>query len=467
MRFRLLAPTGEVLDEGDATAELAGGALVVSPAHGQVLRIAPADIAHVGEPQPYAVRLVLAEGAVVDLLGLGAMRTRLLAELDDARADGVPGALLVDGVGRPESFTGAVGGVTADERRDAELRLYDDALVVVPAYGDADKVPYPFVRGIRTDASGYLLTVDVAGRAPLVVGRLGRRTGEFADLLDARCRAAAGRTAAFLGALLPGLGPVALRTVADLLRDGLAAAHSELDRVDPTAWPALVAAATRPDRVACLRTLEQLGPLWIGFKQTVSVERAAQGVRPWHDSAITPDLGAHGVHSAGGGWYGSWFGGYGGFWSGGYGGFWSGNQHPRMPRADVARGRLVAAHTDLEALTGPDALAATADGGAAPTIRAFALCLTGTGGLVYEVLNEPGHDTYVYCATDAGAVAALNRALDLVGFRPEAVVDADTAGSAYRAAALRLPALRLLRDAYVGRVAHTDDWARDLTALTG
>ena len=77
----------------------------------------------------------------------------------------------------------------------------------------------------------------------------------------------------------------------------------------------------------------------------------------------------------------------------------------------------------------------------------------------YEVLNEGDHATYVYRAGGPDGVAALNRALDLLGFRVEGIyADADSAGSRYRKAAQRLPALRLLREAFVGRVVHTDGW---------
>jgi hypothetical protein len=67
-----------------------------------------------------------------------------------------------------------------------------------------------------------------------------------------------------------------------------------------------------------------------------------------------------------------------------------------------------------------------------------------------------------------GAVAAVNRALDLIGFRVSGIyADADSAGSPYRAAARRLPALRLLREAYQGRVIHTDGWADGLARAVG
>src|SRR5690242_17708514 len=166
MRFRLVDGGGAVLDEGDADVELAGGALVVSPGFGQPLRVAPADIVEIAEPEPYLVRLLLADGAALELSRLGALRTQLLAELGDARAGHVPDTLLLSGVGRPETFPGWVGEV------EARLQLYDDALVAVPVRGEAEKVPYPFVRGVSTDPSGYRITIEVVGRAPLVVHRL-------------------------------------------------------------------------------------------------------------------------------------------------------------------------------------------------------------------------------------------------------------------------------------------------------
>src|SRR5262249_8019641 len=154
---------------------------------------------------------------------------------------------------------------------------------------------YPFIRGVSTDRSGYRIAVGVSGGPPLTVAGLGGRTSGFLDLLDGPCRAAPGRAAAVLGALLPGLRPVALRAGACLLPDGRAGARTDLDGVDPAVWPALTAATTRPDRAACLSALAELGPLWLGFTQTVSVQRPAQGVEPWRDHAITPDLGDHGA----------------------------------------------------------------------------------------------------------------------------------------------------------------------------
>ena len=448
---------------------MVAGALVVSPAFGQPLRVPPADIVSVGESDGYGVRVVLRDGAVLDLAQLGRMRGQVLADLTEARGADDAGTSLLRGVGTPEVFPGAVDDV------DGELWLYDDALVTMPGRGDPEKLPYPFIHGVSTDPSGYRLTLHVSGHGPVTVSRLARRTSEFVDLLRARVELAGGRTAAFLGALLPGLGAVALRQVAGLLRDGLAVPRRELDAVDPTVWSALVSAAAAPSRASCLATLSELGELEIGFKQVVSVHRDAVGVTtPWTDPSVRPTF----QHDAGGGSFGggSFGGGFGGMWAAGmvaggppvgYGfdgpfaamgpllalrmlGSGGAGGRQIQPRADVSRGMLTPESTDYAALTST---------GDRPTVLAFVLCRSATGGVAFDVLNEPDRATYVY-----GAAEGLNRALDLVGFQVEAVHD-DTApaGSPYRTAAGRLPALRLLRDAYRGRVEHTDDWTDRLT----
>src|SRR5207247_10395112 len=150
------------------------------------------------------------------------------------------------------------------------------------------------------------------------------------------------------------------------LRDGVAAARRDLDAVDPTVWPALVDAATLPERAACLATLADLGELWIGFKQTVSVQRDAVGVQPWSDPSVAPNF----QHDGGAGSFAPGLGGMvaAGMVSGGLGfdgpfqaygsllalrylGTGAGAQHAMQPRADVRRGRLTPASTDYAAPT--------------------------------------------------------------------------------------------------------------------
>ena len=455
-QYRLLSAAGEKLQDGQADVEVAGGALVLAPSGESVLRVSFGQISAVTEPEPFTVRITLAGGDVIELSRLGVMRTQLLAELRDGRGDAAAAAAAA--VGEAAIFAGVSGG------GPAEIRVYEDALLIVGAAG-RERVSFSFVGAVR--AQDYAVTVEVTGREPVILSRLGRRTGELADLLDGRLREARGRTAAFLGSLLPGLDPMALRAAAGRLRDGVAVPASALDSIHPSLAGTLIQLATLPARRDAVTELARRTDLALGFRQLASVRRPAVGVGSWHDHAATPHIGEHespggafrpglpgmlaaGVMAGGpamltGGpgmfGFGEGYGAFGGYWAfralgaglnraglnradlngAGFAG------RPMAPRPDVTRGLLTPATEDLSALV------VTGD---SPTVLAFALG-RGPGRVVYEVLNQDG-PTFVY----RGEVAAVNRELDDAGFRPD------------------LPAL-------AGQVPHDARWADQLAGLLG
>ncbi len=520
-QYRIISPAGEERESGNGDAAVADGALTLTPAAGAVLRVPFAHIASVSEPEPFTVRVTLADGNAIELSRLGTMRTQLLAELRDGRGDDAAAAAAA--VGNAATFSGWAGA------EQAEIRVYEDALIVV-AGSAAERVSFSFIES--AGAQDYAVTVAVAGRAPVVLSRLGRRTGELVTLLNDRLHEARGRTAAFLGALLPGLDPMALRSAAGLLRDGVAVPARALDAIHPELSGTLLRVTTLPDRSAAVAELASRTDVALGFKQLASVRRPAVGGTPWHDPAVAPHIGSHdspgglfqpglagamaaevaegmgpGGHGAplgygvegyppGGGYgpggygpggYGGGYGpgGYGGPFGelgggyGVYGGLWalralgagmnsgvfggSGGSRPMTPRAGVTHGLLTPETEDLSALTvrGED-----------PTVLAFALCCRPPGGapgggrVVYEVLNVAEPMTFVYRTGDDGddgdGRAAINRALDDAGF------DAAAVHAAGLTAAARPDArASLLARSLAGTAAHDADWPRRIAELLG
>jgi hypothetical protein len=286
-QYRLLSPAGEKREDGQVDVEVAGGALMLAPSGASVLRIPFGSIAAVSGPEPFTVRITLAGGDVLELSRLGVMRTQLLAGLRDGRGDDAAAAAGAVGEAEVSSAEVSSAGVGPGP---AEVRVYDDALLVIGAAG-AERVGFSFVRAV--EARDYVITVEVAGREPLILSRLGRRTGELADLLAGRLREAQGRTAAFLGSLLPGLDPMALRAAAGLLRDGVAVPSAALDGIHPDLAGTLIRLATLPDRRDAVALLARRAELAIGFRQLISVRRPAVGTTPWHDNAATPHIGEH------------------------------------------------------------------------------------------------------------------------------------------------------------------------------
>ncbi len=245
-RYRLISPGGQAQEDGEAEVEVRDGMLVLAPSGESVLPIPFGHIVSVTEPEPFTVRLTLAGGEVIELGRLGVMRTQLLAELRDGQGDAAAAAAAT--VGEAEAFAACTAGGAA------EVRVYDDALLVIGA-GGSERVGFSFAGAVRVQ--DYTVTVEVTGREPVILTRLGRRTGELADLLSTRIREASVRTAAFLAALLPGLDPMAVRAAAGLLRDGVAVPAAALDGVHPGLAGTLIQLATLPERRDAVAELGQ------------------------------------------------------------------------------------------------------------------------------------------------------------------------------------------------------------------
>ena len=515
-QYRIISPAGGETENGSADVAVTDGTLTVAPSAGSTLRVPSGQIRSVTEPQPFTVLVSLADGTSIELTRLGTMRTQLLAELRDARAQDAETATAA--VGDPEVFSGTAG---ADS---AQLRVYDDALVVVTGTA-AERISFSFVD--RVDVRDYAVTIDVAGRAPVSLSRLGRRTSELSELLATRLTQARGRTSAFLGSLLPGLEPMALRAAAGLLRDGVAVPVTALDAIHPELSSAMLGIAALPERRDAVARLASQTGLAIGFKQVTSVWRPAVGVTPWHDHAVlargddppkppqgtsvAPHIGEHespgglfgpglgGVLAAGmmsamgpGGYggpggfagpgpgygpgggmaYGGYgfadrFGGWGDYWAfralgagagGGFaGGFGGGFGGPAGGGLRPMAPRPDVTRGRLTPATEDlSALTATGDD---PTVLAFAL--GGRAGLVvYEVLNKYEPMTYAYRPDDDNALAAVNRALDDAGFQP-AALHAEGLTAAPRPDARTSPLPRWL----AGQIPHDEHWAATLAAL--
>jgi hypothetical protein len=483
-QYRLIAADGTELEAGGGDVASAGGVLELQPADGATLRVQAAAIASIGEPEPYTVLVTLADGSALELSRLGRMRTQLLAELRDARAE--VAAERSGAVGDSARFTATIAGSPVD------LHIFEDALLVI-ADGSARRIAFSFVNDVR--ARDYTVTIDAASQDTITVTRLGRRTDEFTALLAERLRSARTRTSAFLGSLLPGLEPMALRAAAALLRDGVAAPARGLDAIHPGLSAALLRVAALPDRWTAVSAIADRTDLAIGFRQLASVRRSAVGLTPWRDPSATPHIGQHespggrfgsglgGVITAGlasglgPGGYGP--GGYGGGWGGPFGGgpggygelgaYWAfgalgagrnGNSaaRPVTPSADVQLAPLIPATDDVTALT---------VSGAEPTVLAFALLSPARGGdlVVYEALNLPEPQTYVYRTVGADPRARVNQALDDVGFAAAEIgaVATDDLTAVRRQDAVDGPGSPLVRG-LVATVPHTPDWAREVAA---
>jgi hypothetical protein len=314
--YQLLTAAGEVSEDGKADVVISGGTFVLTPAMGDALRVPFSQITSVTEGEQFTVLIGLAQGTVVELSRMGAMRTQVLAELRDAHADSA--AETASAVGKADIFSGVAGG------EPVEIRIYDDALLIIGP-GSTQRISFSFIKSVQVQ--DYVVAVEAAGSDATTLTRLGNRTGEFERALTDRISAARGRTSAFLSALLPGLDPMALRQAASLLRDGVAVPVTSLTGVHQELPGTLLQLTTLASRQAAVGELSGRGTVCIGFRQVASISKDAVGVTQWRDSAHTPNIGGH--ESPGGSFApgfagamaaGAMSGGPGAFGPGGFGG---------------------------------------------------------------------------------------------------------------------------------------------------
>jgi len=523
VHFRFCAQSGAVIDEGEGTVAVGDGTVTVSPQLGQPLRIAQEQITEVGEPVPFTVRIGLSDGSSVELSQLGPLRTQLLTQIGDIRVSGAHSGLVTIGFGERQRFQGSVDGT------EAEISLYDDGLVAIPAGGLPVQVPYAVVEDVITDPSGYRVTISKGELGEVTVQRLAQMTSQFLTLLRQRVTGARGRTAAFFQALLPGLGPLAQRQLSGGLRDGLAATRPVIDGVDPKLWTTLLDAAVLEGRSPAATAVQKLDEVALGFHQQSSVEVEAQGT--FHTSEAAPvqstgpgrgqggfDMGAMaqgmtgmmmgqmmGVPPPGAGGGGPMIApggmgaapamppmgmpgmgmmggpmGMGGMGFGAPFGAFGGLLAMRMLRGAgswASGGEQQARSMFRMPETVPDPegfgklVPAHADfsqlgmTGDDPTIVAFLLGRAAPGALVYEILNIADHATYVFHDPEL-SLRQFNLALMLTGFHIQVLAgDFSGLGSRYAEAVRRMPELSRLAAAFRGRAIHDDTWESQFRAL--
>jgi hypothetical protein len=516
--YQLLTAAGEVSEDGKADIVISGGTFVLTPAMGDALRVPFSQITSVTEGEQFTLLIGLAQGTVVELSRMGAMRTQVLAELRDAHADSA--AETASAVGKADIFSGVAGG------EPVEIRIYDDALLIIGP-GSTQRISFSFIKSVQVQ--DYVVAVEAVGSDATTLTRLGNRTGEFERALTDRISAARGRTAAFLSALLPGLDPMALRQAAGLLRDGVAVPVTSLTGVHQELPGTLLQLTTLASRQPAVGDLTSRGTVCIGFRQVATIGKDAVGVTQWRDSAHTPNISGHespggsfapgfagamaagamsggpaafgpgGFGGGGAGFGGAGFGGgLGGFGPGGFGagGFGLGGFGPGGPGGGYGGGgyggsygyreeyggygnywayralgagmnnssqqRPMTPRPDLTRSTlipATEDLSALTAAGEDPTVLSFIL-VSAPGRVVFEVLNAEEPATLVFRSGGDEGVAVINRALVDSGFTAPA-----PANAGLTAPPRRVGEPALLSELLVGQVEHGENWSRQLAEL--
>jgi len=404
-KVQYLDEAGAMLAQGPCQATFQDGGCIVTPAAGTPLAFDLGDVDRIA-PAEWDIQLFLYTGRSLALKQFGAAFSQMAGELTAAWRDRTIACLLLEDLQEIDRYTGNANGVPA------EIRIFRSNLAILPQSGLPVQWRLAEIESCTFDDAAYSIVLQRAGDQ-LVLSKLGRKTDEAFGKLRAAIDALHTQSAGTLRDLFPFLNADALVRLQREMPEGrscpvpaLTAIHADL--------PGTMREKAVDDSLApYLDALAEraIAPAYVGFKfMSGSLDRDAKTDSSGEDAVPAPEPAAETGDDAGEQLF-----------------FWY--FYP-------LRNNLVA----------------------------------------WEATNGTGRATYFFRCPGAvqDCVAALTRGLALVNFRREPVYLPDTSierqprYQRYAIGARKLPDLRALRAALVGRVIHTslEAWQAQIDSLT-
>lgn len=410
----------------NVTARLNGEALELLFPQGRSFIILMRDIAQL-TAQDYRIYLELFSGDSIDIFHVGFKYEDFLHSLVVARNEMLLKDLLMQeniskaGVGC--QFLYLPGNAAPGSNGEAEIRLYETAIVVLPFNGELVRIPYCFINNISD--KDYSLTIQCVNNEVLTLSMLGREYEPLKhDLTEAINRLAA-KTQKNLSEINPELGSVTLEQTAALMKDGMAASRKVLENIAPGLWgyfEAKMIAAGMNDAFRFLTSLGLQEQMAAGYKRGLMGEITGEDL--WFLIPVC-------------------------------------NTDPLQPGNALI----------LESIR----LIPDGDEAGEPPMTAENGLSNKSSGRATYLFRVASRREYPDLTPEqfAGRVEELipifNRCMVKVNFRREPIYLSSTALQApkfihYRAAVAKIPELQLLRNQFIGRVIHktTEQWRNDL-----
>ncbi|MGA2195184.1 MAG: hypothetical protein ABSH40_07930 [Bryobacteraceae bacterium] len=398
-KFQYLDESGAALQQGPCQLSFDAETCTVAPASGTPIAFDLGDVEQ-ATPGEWDFQLALYTGKRIGLAQFGPAFGRMSEELLAAWRDRTVHCLLLEDLEEIARYTGTAAGGAA------EIRLYASNLAVLPLAAPPLQWRLAEVDSVEFDEAAYTIRLSAAGGS-LAIGKLAKKTDEFRQKLQSALDALHTRSAEALHITFPFLNPDQLQRLLPAMPEGRSVKLPALAAIHPKLPEALVAgvvdAPLRPYFDA-LRTRSAAGSLMTGFK------------------FIRPD-----------------------------------EEKPEAGPEDGTPGEK------------QDEQGAPAGSQPAPLDRPplffwFFFPMAAGGLVAWEATTGTGRATYFFRVAEPvePAIARLTRGLALVNFRREPVylpddsLDRQQRYHRYAIGCRKLPDLRWLRAAFVGRALHTN-----------
>lgn len=237
--YELKDGSGNLVAGGDARARLEEDNISIMPEAAAALHVSYRDIVELA-PKDYALGLRLVSGEEITLSRLGRDYEDFVREIGRMRNELILGDMLMqEKLVKPgiKARYSPYGRGSDDIRGNAEVRLYETALVLLPEKGDPVRLPFGNIAEVR-EADYAVEIIDLEGGG-LTLSMMGREHDPLVKALRERMNEMDLKVQALLKDLAPQADISTLVRASRLMREGRAASTSDLEREAPGLWQEL------------------------------------------------------------------------------------------------------------------------------------------------------------------------------------------------------------------------------------
>ncbi len=262
---------GQEISRSEAQARLDEENLSILPNFGEALFLPLRDIVKISEAD-YKIHFDLTSKEKLTLFNLGYRYEDFLRVLFKLRNE-----LLLKDMLMHETIRKS--GVEAEfvyfdengkemQKGRCEPRLYETGIVLIPEKGEIVRIPYSDI--LEVNEENYVLVINTEFGERLVFSKMGRQFGPLKQTLSDLINELSLKVQSSLKELLPKADPSALRRIARFMKEGKAARRSDVESVSPEMWKELekkLEGAGIKDEYDFLKSLAQQEKLCIGLKR--------------------------------------------------------------------------------------------------------------------------------------------------------------------------------------------------------
>lgn len=262
---------GQIMAKGDVQLKLEEENMSILTRFGEPLFFSLRDILEISEGD-YKIYLTLSSNEKLTLFNLGYKYEDFLRVLSRLRNEILLKDMLMHETLRKSGVAAEF--VCFDEmgnekqKGKCEPRLYETAVVVIPEKGELVRIPYSDILEIKD--VDFTLTITTEFEEKFVFSKMGKQFDSFTKTLSDLINELSLKVQSSLKELLPKADPSVIRRAARFMKEGKAARRNDLGSISPELWTELekkLEVAGIKEEYDFLKSLAQKEKMCIGLKR--------------------------------------------------------------------------------------------------------------------------------------------------------------------------------------------------------